>query len=211
MTKSIQNFQNSPIIPVLSLDNIDESLFVCEALLEGGLTNVELTLRSPNAIKCIEQIALKLPEIYLGAGTITTIEQLIAVKNAGASFAISPGSSPKLLRKAKDIPIDYIPAASTPSEIMTLAEEGYTFQKFFHAKNSGGYAMLKTYASLFPNIKFCPTGGISKEDFIEYLKLPNVICVGGSWMVDSHDMNEKNYEAIKNNAKNIMKTIELNS
>jgi len=201
MNNMIMQFEKSPVIPVLTFDEINSSLKIAEILVSEGLTNLEITLRTPNALNCIEAIIKEFPTANVGAGTIIKKEQLQQVKDVGCSFAVSPGFTKTLVEEAKKIDISYLPGASTPSEIIELSELGVTFQKFFHAGNSGGYKMLQAYANIFSQIKFCPTGGIGPNDFKDYLKLNNVVCLGGSWMVDSKNLN---YKDIKNAANLIM-------
>jgi len=200
MHKIITQFENSPVIPVLTLNEINSSLKVAEALIDEGLTNLEITLRTPNALKCIEAIAKEFPTANVGAGTIVKKEQLQQIKDVGCTFAVSPGFTKTLVEEAKNINMPYLPGASTPSEIIELLELGVTFQKFFHAGNSGGYKMLQAYANIFADVKFCPTGGIGAMDFTDYLKLDNVLCLGGSWMVPNKDVENGNYDKIKSAA-----------
>ena len=179
----IEKFRSSPIIPVLTFNDIDDALKTSEDLIKRDMKNLEITLRTPNALKCIEAVVKEFPEAFVGAGTIVRKEQLVEVKEAGCGFAVSPGFTKSLVEEARRLNLGYLPGVSTPSEIIALSELGVSFMKFFHAGNSGGYKMLKAYADIFSEINFCPTGGISQEDYAEYLKLPNVICVGGSWIV----------------------------
>ncbi len=200
MHKIISQFKNSPVIPVLTFNEVNSSLKVSETLINAGLTNLEITLRTPNALECIKAIIKEFPKTNVGAGTIIKKEQLHQTKDVGCTFAVSPGFTKDLVKEAKNIEMPYLPGASTPSEIIELYELGVTFQKFFHAGNSGGKNMLKAYSSIFPDIQFCPTGGISALDFTDYLSLNNVVCLGGSWMVSSEDIKNENYEKIKNAA-----------
>jgi 2-dehydro-3-deoxyphosphogluconate aldolase/(4S)-4-hydroxy-2-oxoglutarate aldolase len=200
----INKFINSPVIPVLTFDNIDESLKISEILLSEGLSNLEITLRTANALACIEAIVKEFPDANVGAGTIVKTEQLKQVKDIGCSFAVSPGFTKELVSYANELEISYLPGASTPSEIIELLNLGVNFQKFFHAGNSGGYEMLQAYANIFEEVKFCPTGGINQDDFKDYLKLKNVVCLGGSWMVNTKEIDYKN---IKNAASAITRSI----
>ena len=207
MHKMIQQFEQSPVIPVLTLNEINSSLKVAEVLIEEGLTNLEITLRTPNALSCIQAIAKEFPEANVGAGTIVRKEQLEQIKDVGCTFAVSPGFTKTLVEEARRIDMPYLPGASTPSEIIELLELGVTFQKFFHAGNSGGYKMLQAYANIFSEVKFCPTGGIGESDFKDYLKLNNVVCLGGSWMVPTKDIENMDFSNIKNAAHFIMSGI----
>lgn len=200
----INKFINSPVIPVLTFDNVKESLKISEILVNEGLTNLEITLRTPNSMDCIEAIAKEFPSANVGAGTIVKKEQFQQVKDIGCTFAVSPGYTKSLVEESKKIGISYLPGVSTPSEIIGLLELGINFQKFFHAGNSGGYKMLQAYANIFTDVKFCPTGGIGESDFKDYLKLKNVICLGGSWMVNTKTMSHND---IKNSASLIIRSI----
>ena len=193
----MQSFKKSPMIVVLDLNNPKEAPFISEAILNGGLTNLEITLRNEYSLECLIAIKKEFPSVNVGAGTIINVEQLQQVKDSGANFAVSPGHTKKLISEAKRIDIPYLPGASTPSEIMNLLELGVTYQKFYHASNIGGYNVVKMYANLFPEVKFCPTGGISQSDFTSYLQLKNVFSVGGSWVVPPKDIENKNYKNIE--------------
>ncbi len=199
----LNKFKNSPVIPVLTLDDVDESLKIAEVLVTSGLSNLEVTLRTPNAFKCIEAIKKEFSGAFIGAGTVVKKEQFQQVKDIGCSFAVSPGFTETLVLEARKVGISYLPGVSTPSEIIRLRELGVTFQKFFHASNSGGHKILQAYANIFTDIKFCPTGGIKQENYQEYLKLNNVLCLGGSWMVSKGCLKDKNFtlhveEIVKN-------------
>ncbi len=204
MSNMIKRFESSPVIPVLTLDNVEESLRIADILVSEGLTNLEITLRTQNALECIEAINKEFPNSNVGAGTIVKKEQLQSVKDVGCTFAVSPGFTKSLVQEAKEVDIFYLPGSSTPSEIIELSELGINFQKFFHAGNSGGYKMLQAYANIFQEVKFCPTGGIGQSDFRDYLKLSNVICLGGSWMVDTKKMS---FEEIKQATKLIVQDL----
>ncbi len=196
MTNIIEKLEQSPVIPVLTLDDKNEALKIAESLISGGMSNLEVTLRTKNALGCIEAIRREFPDVLVGAGTAVTTEQLLQLKNIGASFAVSPGFTTSLVEEAQKIGMPYLPGASSPSEIMALYELGVNFQKFFHAGNSGGLKMLKVYGGIFGDIRFCPTGGIDSSDFQEYLKLDNVLCLGGSWMVDMKNLSYTNIKDI---------------
>lgn len=193
----MQSFKKSPIIVVLDLNNPKQAPFIAEAILNGGLINLEITLRNKYSLECLMAIKKEFPSVNVGAGTIIHTNQLQQIKDSGASFAVSPGHTKKLVVKAKEVNIPYLPGASTPSEIINLLELGVTYQKFFHASNMGGYKVLKMYANLFPEVQFCPTGGISQDDFTSYVNLENVFSVGGSWMVPPKDIEDKNYKNIE--------------
>jgi 2-dehydro-3-deoxyphosphogluconate aldolase/(4S)-4-hydroxy-2-oxoglutarate aldolase len=182
MHNFITQFNASPIIPVLTFNDPQQALRSTEILLKKGLSTLEITMRTPQALACIEAVIRAFPEATVGAGTLTQKEQFVTVKALGCSFAVSPGFTKEMVDAAVEAGIPYLPGVSTPSEIMALSSLGISFQKFFHAGNAGGVEMLKVYHALFPDILFCPTGGISEEDYQNYLSLENVLCVGGSWM-----------------------------
>ncbi|WP_419901930.1 bifunctional 4-hydroxy-2-oxoglutarate aldolase/2-dehydro-3-deoxy-phosphogluconate aldolase [Kiloniella sp.] len=184
------------ILPVLVIENRDDAVPLAEALLEGGCTSVEVTLRSEAALSAMEEIAKSLPELVLGAGTLLEPEQFSQVKNAGASYALSPGTTRTLAQAAIDTDFAYVPATATPSEVLELRELGFKIQKLFPAGASGGTEMLKSLGSPIADVRFCPTGGVSVSNVNDYLKQSNVICVGGSWLAPKDLVAEKNWSAI---------------
>ena len=173
----------APILPVLAISAVEDAVPLARALVEAGLPVLEVTLRTPVALAAIARIAEHVPEAVLGAGTVLDAAQLDAVVRAGAAFAISPGASAGLYAAAAHVPIPFVPAVATASEIMTGLDHGHRRFKFFPAASSGGVAALKAFAGPFPDVRFCPTGGIDAASAAAYLALPNVITVGGSWMV----------------------------
>jgi len=205
MNQIIQSFKQSPVIPVLTFNDVNASLEISRILIENGLTNLEITLRTPNALKCIHALIKEFPSVNIGVGTVVNKEQLSQALDVGSKFAVSPGFTKSLVEEAQRLNLPYLPGASTPSEIIELLELGIDFQKFFHAKNSGGFAMLKAYEKIFTDVKFCPTGGIIENDFVDYLALDNVVCIGGSWMISNEDIQSKNYNKIKNISKLLLK------
>jgi 2-dehydro-3-deoxyphosphogluconate aldolase/(4S)-4-hydroxy-2-oxoglutarate aldolase len=172
----------APVVPVLIVDDAASAVPLARALAAGGLPTLEITLRTPSALEAIRAIASEVGGAHVGAGTVLTPEQLEDAADAGARFAVSPGSSPALLAAAADSPLPLLPGAATPSEAMALLERGYRLQKFFPAEPSGGVAWLKALASPLSGLRFCPTGGVDAANAPAYLALPNVICVGGSWV-----------------------------
>ncbi len=171
----------APVIPVLVLDDPDSALIVGEALLEGGLPVLEITLRTPAALECIRVLS-RLKGAVVGAGTVLSPDQLSASLDAGAVFAVSPGSTPRLVEAALRARVPYLPGIATASEAMALAELGLSHFKFFPAEAIGGTKHLASLASPLPQLRFCPTGGITQENARNWLSLPNVCCVGGSWV-----------------------------
>jgi 2-dehydro-3-deoxyphosphogluconate aldolase/(4S)-4-hydroxy-2-oxoglutarate aldolase len=186
----------SPVIPVIILDDVDAARPLAEALVAGGLPVLEVTLRTPNALRVIAEMA-KVPGAIVGSGTVRSPLQMGHSVDAGCQFMVSPGASPRLLEAADDHPIPLLPGIGTPTEAMTASEHGYSFLKFFPAEALGGVKVLKAYASPLPDITFCPTGGIDLEKAREYLALPNVICVGGSWVMPADAMAGKDWTRIE--------------
>ena len=176
----------SPVMPVLIINTIDNLENLMSSLIEGNLNNIEITLRTSCALKAIEIVANKFPEIKVGAGTVLNTTDLKNVKDAGASFAVSPGSTYELAKMAVDINFPFLPGVSSSSQIMNLLDLGYKHFKFFPAEASGGIKYINSLIGPFPDIMFCPTGGINENNALEWLNQKNVICVGGSWIVPSN-------------------------
>jgi 2-dehydro-3-deoxyphosphogluconate aldolase/(4S)-4-hydroxy-2-oxoglutarate aldolase len=171
-----------PVIPVIILEDASAAVPLARALVAGGLRVVEITLRTGVALDAIAAIAGEVEDAIVGAGTVLSKGQFVAAEKAGARFMVSPGVGPDVLAAARDSDVPMMPGAATASEVMTLMDEGYTIQKFFPAEPAGGLDYLKALASPLPAISFCPTGGIGAQNAPDYLALPNVICVGGSWV-----------------------------
>jgi 2-dehydro-3-deoxyphosphogluconate aldolase/(4S)-4-hydroxy-2-oxoglutarate aldolase len=171
-----------PVMPVLKIDRLADAVPLARALVAGGLPAIEITLRTPDALDAIRLVANEVPEALVGAGTILNADQFEQAASAGARFIVSPGTTQELLDAARDSPVPLLPGAVTPSEIMAAIEEGYSVLKFFPAEQSGGAAYLKALSSPLADIRFCPTGGIGPANVESYLALPNVLCVGGSWV-----------------------------
>ncbi len=174
--------QGQAVIPVLKIDRLADAVPLAKALARGGLPAVEITLRTPVALDAIRAVASEAPEALVGAGTILNAEQFTQAEAAGARFIVSPGTTPALVEAATSSAVPLLPGAITPGELMMAAERGYSLLKFFPAEQAGGAAFLKSLASPFGGIRFCPTGGIGASNAMDYLSLPNVICVGGSWV-----------------------------
>jgi len=172
----------SPVVPVVVLKDAEQAVPLARALLAGGVPIIELTLRTPAGLEAIRRIAAEVPEILVGAGTILTGEQAEASAKAGAQFLVSPGSTRALLDAMDDTGLPYLPGTSTVSEMLAVAERGITELKFFPAEAAGGAPYLASVASPLPQLRFCPTGGITAATAGRYLELPNVGCVGGSWL-----------------------------
>lgn len=186
----------SPIIPVIEIDDVSQSVDLAHALIAGGINVLEITLRTDAALDAIRLLAKEVPDAHIGAGTVLNINDLTQVRDAGASFALSPGSSTSLLHKAKDINFPLIPGVSTGSEVMQGIDLGYTHFKLFPATTVGGVALLKSFDGPFKHVKFCPTGGINIDNYQDFLSLDNVLCVGGSWIAPSRLIKSGDFEQI---------------
>ena len=181
----------SPVMPVLVIDKIDKVEYLVEALIKGNLNTIEITLRTSCALNVIEIISKKFPDLIVGAGTVLNKKDFISIKNAGASFAVSPGSTYDLAKNAIDINFPFLPGVSSSSDIMKLLDLGYKCFKFFPAEAAGGIKYINSLKGPFPEIMFCPTGGINEDNVKIWFKQKNVICVGGSWIIPSDIENYK--------------------
>lgn len=186
----------APVLPVIAIDRLEDAIPLAEALVEGGLPVLEITLRTPAALAAIEQIAARVPGAIVGAGTVLTADELAAVQRAGAVFAISPGATPRLYEAAAAGTLPWLPAIATASELMLGLSHGHHCFKFFPAESSGGVAALKSFAGPFPTARFCPTGGIDQAKAPAYLALPNVVTVGGSWMLPAQALKDRDFARI---------------
>ena len=191
-----QLLSQAPVLPVLDIERLDDALTLARTLVEAGLPVLEITLRSAVAIEAIRIIAREVPAAIVGAGTVLDADALRAVADAGAVFAIAPGSTEALYAAAAEAPIPFLPAIATASELMRGLEHGHRRFKFFPAESSGGIAALKSFAGPFASVRFCPTGGIDASRARDYLALPNVITVGGSWMVQKPALQSRDWDAI---------------
>ena len=185
-----------PLVPVLVINDVADALPIAEALLAANIKVLEITLRTEAALGAIELIAKTFPEAIVGSGTVTNRALLKASADAGAKFAISPGLTADLLQAGNEGNIALLPGISTISELMTGLDHGYDHFKFFPAESSGGTNAIKSIGGPFPDIRFCPTGGISFNNIKSYLALPNVMCCGGSWLVTSDIVKNKNWSQI---------------
>jgi 2-dehydro-3-deoxyphosphogluconate aldolase/(4S)-4-hydroxy-2-oxoglutarate aldolase len=185
-----------PVMPVMVIQNLDDAVPLAKALVAGGIKVLEITLRTPIALEAIRLISREVEGAIVGAGTIANPSQLQAAEDAGAVFAISPGITESLLKAATAGNIALIPGVATLSELMLGMEYGLDHFKFFPAEAAGGIPMLKAIAGPFPQATFCPTGGISPENYQAYLQLPNVACVGGSWLAPQDAVKNKNWEKV---------------
>ena len=175
--------QAAPVIPVIVLNDIAHAVPMARALVAGGIRMLEVTLRTPQALACMEAIARDVPEAVVGAGTVRSQADAQAAVNAGARFAVSPGYTSALGQACRALGLPLLPGVATGSEIMQAQADGYQQLKFFPALQAGGLAMLKAWSGPFFDVDFCPTGGLTPENAPQFLALPNVRCVGGSWLV----------------------------
>jgi len=189
-------FAQGPVVPVIVIKDLADAVPMAKALLAGGVKVLEVTLRTPVALEAIRLLSAEVPEAIVGAGTVTTPAQLQQAIEAGARFAISPGSTRELLQAGKDAGIPLIPGIASISELMEGTGLGYTHFKFFPAEAAGGVKTLKSIHGPFPEIRFCPTGGINEKNYQDYLALPNVLCVGGSWIVPDDAVTGKDWNRI---------------
>lgn len=172
----------APVVPVLTIEDRAVAVPLARALVAGGLTALEVTLRTPAGLDCIRAISGEVEAANVGAGTVLNARQYEAAEKAGATFVVSPGVTNGLIAAAANSTVPFLPGVATAGEAMALAEEGYRYLKFFPAEPAGGVAYLRALGSPLPEIRFCPTGGIGAKNAPDYLALANVICVGGSWI-----------------------------
>jgi 2-dehydro-3-deoxyphosphogluconate aldolase/(4S)-4-hydroxy-2-oxoglutarate aldolase len=187
----------SPVMPVVVIEDAERAPDLARAFLRGGIRVIEVTLRTPAALRAIEAISRAEPDISVGAGTVLSASDLQSAANAGAAFAISPGCTVPLLEAGREAPIPYLPAVATPSEVMGGLAAGYRFFKFFPAEAAGGIPMLKSFAGPFPEVRFCPTGGITQSTVRSYLELPNVLCAGGTWLSPAEALAARDWARIE--------------
>lgn len=189
------------VLPVLTCDTVKQAVDASHALQHGGLKAVEVTLRTPVALEAIAAVKSALPGFVVAAGTVKSVADMKAVRQAGADFAVSPGFTVRLAEAAREEGLPYLPGVATPSEILLAAEQGLACFKLFPASAVGGLALLKALASPLEGIVFCPTGGINESNYRDYLALPNVVCVGGSWMVAPDLLRQDRWAEIEERAR----------
>ena len=194
---ALQVMQDAPVIPVIVLHEVAHAVPMARALVAGGIRMLEVPLRTPQALACMEAIAREVPGAVLGAGTVRSAADAAAAAKAGAQFAMSPGYTRTVGQACRDNGLSLLPGVATGSEIMMAQEDGYTELKFFPAMQAGGPAMLKAWAGPFFDVKFCPTGGVTPGNAAEFLSLPNVACVGGSWLVPGDALAQRDWARIE--------------
>ena len=193
--------RDAPVIPVIVLNKVEHAVPMAKALVAGGIRVLEVTLRTPQGLACIEAIAKAVPQAIVGAGTVRSAADAAAAAQAGARFAVSPGYTSKLGQACRNLGLPLLPGVATSSEIMAAMEDGLSELKFFPAVQSGGIQMLKAWQGPFGDVRFCPTGGISPANAAEFLALSNVVCVGGSWLVPASAVEAGNWSQITDLAK----------
>jgi 2-dehydro-3-deoxyphosphogluconate aldolase / (4S)-4-hydroxy-2-oxoglutarate aldolase len=191
----------APVVPVITIEWEDDGVPLARALVAGGLRALEVTLRTPAAPAAARAIGEAVPEAIVGIGTVLTAQDLETARGLGARFAVSPGATPDLLDAAAQGDLPFIPGVQTASEIMAALARGFDVVKLFPAVPAGGIAALKALAGPFPQVRFCPTGGVAEENFLDWLKLPNVASVGGSWLAPAADIRAGDWSAITGRAR----------
>jgi 2-dehydro-3-deoxyphosphogluconate aldolase/(4S)-4-hydroxy-2-oxoglutarate aldolase len=195
--KLLALLDGQPVIPVLKIARAADAVPLARALARGGLKAIEITLRTAEALEAIRRVAGEVEEAVVGAGTILDAGQFEQAEKAGSKFIVSPGVTRELLAASQGSAVPLLPGAITPGEIMAAREAGLAFLKFFPAEQAGGAAFLKALASPLAGIKFCPTGGVGPKNAMDYLSLPNVVCVGGSWVAPDDMVEAGRWEAIE--------------
>lgn len=188
--------QISPIVPVIALESSKDALPLAEALLEGGISIMEITLRTEAGLESIEKIAKSMPQMHVGAGTVVNTEGLQRAVDHGSQFVFSPGIGEALMQSSRDLNIALIPGVATASEVMLAQNNGFGHCKLFPATVAGGVDALKAFSGPFASMKFCPTGGVKLSNLNDFLSLENVLCVGGSWIVPKNVIREGNFGEI---------------
>jgi 2-dehydro-3-deoxyphosphogluconate aldolase/(4S)-4-hydroxy-2-oxoglutarate aldolase len=186
----------APVIPVIVIDRTQDAVPLAQACVAGGVAVLEVTLRTPAGLESIRRIAAEVPGAWVGAGTVTTVPDVARVAQAGARFIVSPGFDREIVAAARDLGIEAMPGVMTPSEIMAALSEGVSLLKFFPAAAAGGIPMLKALGGPFPSVRFCPTGGIDARSAPDYLALPNVVAIGGSWLTPAAAIARQDWAAI---------------
>ena len=186
----------SRVVPVIVLADVKQAVPLAHALLEGGIDVMEITLRSDVALDAIEAVAKAVPEMHLGAGTVTRASDVPRVIDAGARFALSPGCTDALVDAMRATGLPFIPGVMTPGEVMRARDQGFTLMKLFPAQQAGGIGMLKALGAPIPDVRFCPTGGVSPENLRDFLALPNVAMAGGSWLTPADALRDGDWARV---------------
>ena len=200
-----------PVLPVLVIEDVSLALDLAGALYAGGVEVLEVTLRTPRALDALAAIRKELPQLLVGAGTLIHTEQFLEARDAGAQFAVSPGCTERLAAAGEDSGLPYLPGVMTPSEVLLALEYGYRSLKLFPANGSTSVKMLKSFKGPFTGIRFCPTGGVTPDNLLSFLRLPNVVCVGGTWIAPSNLVRARAWDQITQlaaEARNIASALE---
>jgi 2-dehydro-3-deoxyphosphogluconate aldolase / (4S)-4-hydroxy-2-oxoglutarate aldolase len=192
------------VLPVVTAGDVESTVQLARALQRGGMRAIEITLRTPAALEAISAVKAEVPDILVAAGTVNTPEDVARVVDAGIALALSPGATDVLLQAAAEAPLDFVPGVATASDVMRAQTHGFNICKLFPATTLGGAAMLKSLGGPFPDVRFCPTGGLTRENFHQFLALPNVICCGGSWMVAADLIDNGRWDDIEQLAREAM-------
>ncbi|MDF1654607.1 MAG: bifunctional 4-hydroxy-2-oxoglutarate aldolase/2-dehydro-3-deoxy-phosphogluconate aldolase [Coxiellaceae bacterium] len=201
MPAIIELLQQHRIIPVIAIDQADDIVPLAQALMEGGIHCLEITLRTDAAMAAIALAKQQFPDLCIAAGTVVTVDQVLALQALDVDFVVSPGNTAELMAATEHLQMPYLPGVMTPSEVMKVAEHGLACAKLFPANLAGGHAALKNYQALFNKMHFCPTGGINADNCQSYLEMPNVMSIGGSWLTPRDLIQSKNWSAITQLAK----------
>jgi 2-dehydro-3-deoxyphosphogluconate aldolase / (4S)-4-hydroxy-2-oxoglutarate aldolase len=196
MMNPLDLVQHGPVIPVIVIQRVADAVPLAQALVAGGIRVLEITLRTPVALQCMREIARAVPEAIVGAGTLRSVDDVRAARDAGCRFGVSPGYSRDIGRACSDIGLPLLPGVATASEVMAANADGYQFLKFFPATAAGGIPMLKALAGPFADVVFCPTGGITPQTAPQFLALPNVKVCGGSWLTPQDAVDAKDWARI---------------
>ena len=199
-----EKLRASRVLPVVTAGNVSSTVELARALQRGGMTAIEITLRTPAAMDAIVAVQEEVPELLVAAGTVTTPTELARVVEAGVELALSPGATSVLLKAAADASMDFVPGVASASEVMNALDHGFSICKLFPATTLGGESMLKSLGGPFPDVLFCPTGGLNPDNYRQFLALPNVICCGGSWMVSADLVNNGRWDDIEELAREAM-------
>ncbi len=201
--------QLSPIVPVIAIERVEDALPLAKALLEGGISIMEITLRTEAGLAAIEAISKALPQMHVGAGTVLNASDFKKAVAHGAQFIFSPGISEELMQTSRELNIALIPGVATASEVMLAKNNGFEYCKLFPATLAGGVEALKAFSGPFSSMRFCPTGGIGLGNINDFLSLYNVLCVGGSWIVPKEAMDKKHFHEITRLCKEAMDIIKI--
>lgn len=202
--------QQSPVVPVIVIDRLEQAVPLAQALTDGGLPVLEVTLRSDVAMQAIKAISKSVSGAIVGVGTVTRPQQFAEAVEAGAEFAVSPGLTDALIDASRSAGIPFLPGVFTPSEVMRARQHGFDALKLFPAQQAGGIGMLRAMQGPLPDVRFCPTGGIGADNFIDFLQLANVACVGGSWVCPAQAVQNRDWDQVSQLAREVREAVAQN-